>query len=88
MLKVRAPAAASCQFTSAEPCFAVPHCHLNPDWRYLLFVGVCDEVHGFRVRGYLKGVRLVDDVLRALDGQALLHLDHAPRDRVLRAIHR
>ena len=34
-------------------------------------------------RAHLERVRLVDRVLRALDRQALAHLDHAARHRVL-----
>jgi hypothetical protein len=54
---------------------------------HLLFVGVRNEVHGLGVGGYFKRVRLVDDVLCALDGQALLYLDHAPRNGVLHGQH-
>lgn len=47
-------------------------------------IAVGDEVHVGVVRGHLKRVRPVDRVLRALDRQALAHLDHAPRLRALR----
>ena len=48
-------------------------------------VRVCDEVHVLVGGADLKGVRLVDRVLRALNGQALVHLYDAARLCVLRA---
>mmetsp|Transcript_4058 Transcript_4058/g.10149 ORF Transcript_4058/g.10149 Transcript_4058/m.10149 type:complete len:216 (+) Transcript_4058:131-778(+) len=58
-----------------------PH-RVNPI--LLLLVAVCDEEQVCLRGGHLEGVRLVDGVLRALDGQAAPDLDDAARDRVWR----
>lgn len=41
----------------------------------LLLLGVGDEVHGVLIGGELEGAGLVDDVLRAPDGEAGAHWD-------------
>nr|GMD22286.1 hypothetical protein BHM03_00015740 [Ipomoea batatas] len=48
----------------------------------LLLLGVSDEVHGVTASGELERKGLVEDVLGALDGEALVDGDDAARDGV------